>query len=120
MKAKTTTLVLAFGDGALIIGGSYLLVKFEGTSPNYVFAQVKVSSGLLENNLLPTVTKEENINQRTTEKEDNDKHGSGESNFTTAKKKRIHLGIEFHSFHHHYCLLEGEIIYLMGIFITDN
>lgn len=42
-------------DGALIIGGSYLLLKLEGMSSNYVFAQVKVLGGLLENNLLPSV-----------------------------------------------------------------
>lgn len=50
LKAKTATLVLAYGDGALIIEGSYLLLKSEGISSNYVVAEVKVSGGLLENN----------------------------------------------------------------------
>lgn len=48
LGAKTATLVLAYGDGARLIGGGNLLLEFEGMSSNDVVAQVKVSGGLLE------------------------------------------------------------------------
>lgn len=82
MKAKTTTLVLAYGDGALIIGGSYLLLKLEGTSSNYVSAQVKVSGGFQYKKTPKTINQTKNK-----KKEENDKHGGGKSRFTTAKKR---------------------------------
>lgn len=84
LKAKTNMLVRAQHDGALIIGGSYLLLNFEDTRSNYVFAQVTVMSVLLEDNLPPTVanfnqkTKKTNTNPNKEQKKaDNDTDGTG-------------------------------------------
>lgn len=93
LRAKTTTLVLAYHDGALIIGGSYLLLNSEDTCSNYVFAQVTVMGVLLEDNLPPTVA---NFNQKTkkqTSIQTKNKKGRQwhtrywESHFTTAMKR---------------------------------
>lgn len=122
LKAKTTTLVLAYHDGAPIIGGSYLLLNSEDTCSNYVFAQVTVMGVLLGGQFtsyrckFQSKNKNTNIhpNKQRTKKRQTMTHTVLGVSFHNSNEKMIHPGIEFHPFHDNYCTLQGEGILANG------
>lgn len=97
-----------------------MLLNFEDTCSNYVFAQVTVMGVLLEDNLPPTVanfnqkTKKQTSIQTKNKKRQKMTHTVLGVSFHNSNEKMIHSGIEFHPFHDHYCTLQGEGILANG------